>query len=51
MAKKAVSKIRWLKRIVGVVGILLTTVGWAISNADRIEVVKSVLAPKYDVAM
>ena len=48
--KKGVNK-SWPKVLAGLIGIALTISGWAISNVEHINIVKRVIAPKYDMAM
>ncbi|MBC2736575.1 MAG: hypothetical protein HF981_19600, partial [Desulfobacteraceae bacterium] len=44
-------RISWLKVLSGLIGIALTILGWAISNVEHLGIVKSIVAPKYDVAI
>ena len=38
-----------LKIIVGILGVVFTIIGWAISNTDQIDFVKKLIVPQYEV--
>jgi hypothetical protein len=50
-SKQKVTKTSRLKAISGLVGVILTIIGWTISNAEHFVLIKKVIAPKYDIAM
>jgi len=51
MVKQKVIKRSRLKALSGLLGIILTITGWAISNTEQLDPIKKVIAPKYDIAM
>ena len=50
MAKQKVIKTNHLKTISGLIGIILTITGWAISNAEHLDSIKKLIAPHFSIA-
>ena len=51
MVKQKVIKRSRLKALSGLIGVILTITGWAISNTEHLDPIKKVIAPRYDIAM
>jgi hypothetical protein len=51
LVKQKVSKKSRLKALAGLVGIILTIIGWTISNTEHLDPIQKVIAPKYNIAM